>query len=426
MRSNHSFRPKLEGLEGRWVPATIRLTAGSLFVSNQVGALTVETTAVAGQLKITDNAKVVVVNGVGTLVSITGTNLANKITFTADLAGGNKQFPGNVLINSGNGADTVDLNGRVGGNATLLTGLGNDTVTSTVADVSIGGGLTFSDTAGLNTVALNGKNYTVGGNVSLYGVGVFDMGAGNTLKVGGAATLTSNQAAASTLSVLLGGDEVIVGKTLQITGGALNDVVSVTAKVSIGGSLTLNLRGGDNTFLLTPTAGGSGVNGSLFYSGEGGGDVAVFGADSSVSGNTTLNLGNGINTFVDDPLSLYSGDLTVNGDNDTNTVIVAGAVSGNFNNTLGNGDGNTTVFSGTVGGRFRYRLGSGTLGTLTLAPAVASTIDIDAIFGTGDSTFTLGPNVTLNGIVQGTGGAYTFNQGTAILAPTLIFLNYPA
>jgi hypothetical protein len=33
--------------------------------------------------------------------------------------------------------------------------------------------------------------------------------------------------------------------------------------------------------------------------------------------------------------------------------------------------------------------------------------------------------VTLNGIVQGTGGVYTFNQGTAILLPTLFLINYP-
>lgn len=424
MRSNHSIRPKLEGLEDRWVPATIRLVAGNLFVSNQVGPLTVETTAVSGQVKVTDNAKSVVLNGVGSLIAITGTNLANKINFVADIAGGNKQFPGNLLINSGNGADTVDLTGRVGGNVTLLTGLGADTVTST-GPVSIGGSLTYADSFGLNTIDLNGQDYTIGGNLNLYGVGTFTMSGAGKLQVGGAATLTATQSVANPLTVILDGTEVTVGRSLTITGGAVNDTVVVPAMMSVGGNLSINLRGGDNTFVLTPTAGGSGVNGSLYYSGNGGSDTVVFGADSAVAGNTTIELGNGINTFADSGTSLYAGDLTVNGGNDTNNVVVSGAVSGNFSNTLGNGDGNTTVFTGSVGGRFFYRLGNGSLGTLTLDPAAAATVDIDAIFGTGDSTFNLGPNLTLTGIVRGTGGVYTFNQGTAILAPTLYLINYP-
>src|SRR5262245_30344300 len=107
MRTKHAFRPTLEGLEERWVPATIKLVAGSLFVSNQVGDLSVETTAVAGQVKVTDNAKAVVVSGVGSLILITGTNLPNKINFVATA----KTFPGQLLINSGNGADTIDLSG---------------------------------------------------------------------------------------------------------------------------------------------------------------------------------------------------------------------------------------------------------------------------------------------------------------------------
>lgn len=425
MRSKHTFRPQIEGLEARWVPATIRLVAGNLFVSNPAGELTVESTAVNGQFKVTDGAKAVLVNGVGSLIAITGNNLANKINFLANTASGNQAFNGNLLIRAGNGNDLVNLSGRVGGNVTLLTGLGNDTVTSLSNDVSIGGNLTMADGLGLNVVDLNDRNYTIGGNATLFGVGPFDSGTGNTLSVGGSMTMTATVAAANPMTVLLGSLETQIGGMLSINGSTLADVVNVTSKLSLGGNFWLNLGNGDNTFVLTPTAGGTGVNGSLSYLGGGGIDVAVFGADSSISGNTSLDFGEGINTFVDTATSLYAGNLTLVGGNGTNTQVVTGIIAGNLSITNGNGDGNTSVITATLGGQFRYRLGNGTLGTLTLAPAVPQSIIIDALFGTGDSTFTLGPNLTLSGIVRGTGGVYTFNQGTAVLAPTLQLIDYP-
>src|SRR5262245_49384385 len=127
MLKKYAHRPTLEALEERWVPATIKLIAGNLFVSNQTAALTLETTATAGQIKITDGAKVVTVSGVGGLISITGTNAANTINFNADA----KAFPGNLLINAGNGADTINLEatnppGGIGGNVTVLEGNGDD------------------------------------------------------------------------------------------------------------------------------------------------------------------------------------------------------------------------------------------------------------------------------------------------------------
>ena len=56
MRNKAAFRPVLEGLEQRWVPATIKVIAGNLYVSNQVGTLTVSTTGTAGQVTVNDHA----------------------------------------------------------------------------------------------------------------------------------------------------------------------------------------------------------------------------------------------------------------------------------------------------------------------------------------------------------------------------------
>jgi hypothetical protein len=421
MKQKHSYRPALEGLEARWVPATIRLIGGNLFVSNQVGALTVATQATAGQVKVSDGAASAVFSGVGGLIAVTGTNKIDTITIDSTA----KAFPGNVLINALNGGDVLSLTGDVGGSATVLGGFGDDKLTIAGA-AKLGGTLTYNGGLGLNDLTLTADLQT-GANLITSGLSKLD-GAG-ALTVGGTASLVGNPAGATPLTVVPTGD-VTVGGAINVSGGGGIDTVSLMGKLSVGGQMSVNLRGGGiNTFVLDPTAGGSGVGGSLFFSGNGGSDVVVFGADSSVAGNTTLELGNGINTFVDTDTSLYGGNLTVNGGNGTNTVVAQGVVSGDFNNSLGNGDGNTTQFSGSVGGRFRYRLGNGALGTLNLFPAAAATIDIDAVFGTGDSTFNLGDGVnavTLTGIVRGTGGSYTFNQNLlATLAPTLILINYP-
>jgi hypothetical protein len=422
-------RPKcrplgLETLEDRALPAA------SLFFS--AGGLTVRGDNTPNNLVMTQT-------GAGDLqVSVNGANLGTfAVTgnLTVLMGNGNDTvalataagpgLAGNLSVSTGNGNDSIDLGGAFAGNVMLAAGLGNDSVTATGGDVTVGGSLTSSDAAGVNTFNLSGSNATIGSNLILSGVGTFSMGGGNTLNVGGTALISAAQTAATPLTVLFDGTAATVGQGLQITGGALDDVVSVTSMLSVGGSMGLRLGAGNNTFVLTPAAGGFGAGGGLSYIGANGVDVVVLGSDSLVSGNTSISLGDGINTFVDTATSLYAGDLSVTGGNSTNTVVMTGIVAGNFAVTVGNGAGNTTVFTGSAGGLLRYRSGSGTLGVLTLAPAVAAALTVDVTFGPGDSTFTLGPNVTLGGVVRGTGGSYTFNQGAAVLGPTLMFINFP-
>lgn len=421
MTRNKFARPRLESLEERWVPATIRVVNGNLFVSNQRAALTVETTAVDGQIRITDGAQVTTVNGVGTLISITGTNLANTINLRAEA----QAFPGNILINGRNGNDTINLSGTFGGNATILPGNGNDTVTSNNLDVSIGGNLTFVDTHGNNTFNLNGRNYDIGGSASLVGVGTFIMGADNTLSVGGTLNMTSTPVTTNPLTAQFNGLATNVGGSMFITARGQNDVVVITSELTVADNVSVNLGAGNNTFVLDPAAGGAGIGGRLSFLGGVGVDVVLFGAESQVFGDTTIDLGHGINTFIDTDTSLYAGNLTINGGNGQNTVIVNGMIDGNFSNTLGNGPNNFTVFTGSVAGKFRYRLGNGQNGILIIDPTVPQTVDIDAVFGTGSSTFVLGDDLTLTGVVRGTGGDYTFIQGLAELTENLLFINYP-
>jgi hypothetical protein len=251
------------------------------------------------------------------------------------------------------------------------------------------------------------------------------MGGAALLDVGGALTISRPGSSNVPVAVIIDSTATDIGGALKITGGLANDVVSITSQLSVTGATTVNLGEGNNTFVLTPAAGGTGIAGNLTYTGKSGADVEVFGANSLIGGNTSIDMGGGINTFVDTPTSQYGNNLSIVGGNNTNTAVVTGVISGGLSIKFGNGAGNTAVVTGSIGTKFTFRLGNGTLGVLTLAPAAPAIVNIDAVFGTGDSTFSLGPNVSLTGKVTGKGGAYTFNQGTAILLPSLVFKNYP-
>jgi hypothetical protein len=423
--TSRRFVHRTEPLEVRVLPASTSVSSsGVLTVNNPNGDLTVETTPVAGQIQITDLSGVVVLNGVTNKIVINGTNLGETIQFIAS-DGGNQDFGGSLEIKSLNGDDTIDINGRIGGNVKLTTGNGLDTVTTTIGDVTVGGSFVMTDSAGANVFDANGFDYDIGLAMTVNGVSVFSMGGGALLDVGGALTISKPGSSDVPLTVIIDTATTDIGGALKITGGLNDDVVSISSALSLNGSVTMNLGDGNNTFVLTPAAGGTGIAGNLTYTGRSGVDVAVFGAESLIGGNATFNLGGGINTFVDAPTSQYGGNLSIVGENGTNTAVVLGIINGGLSVKLGNGNGNTVVVTAAIGTKFTFRLGNGTLGVLTIAPPVPAIINIDAVFGTGDSTFTLGPNVSLAGKVTGKGGAYTFNQGTAVLLPGLKFKNYP-
>lgn len=423
MTHRQSHRLRLESLENREVPAAFASFSGGnlTIIGDNTGNNLALVQQAGGQIKVTNNAANLGTFAVTGNINVTMGNGADTVSVTT--AAG-KSLPGNLTVNAGNGDDLVDLNGDFLGNVNVFTGLGNDNVTSSTADVSVSGSLFFADPAGINVIDLNDRNFTVGGSLYASGVSAFDMGTGNTLSVGGNTYLAATTAFGSKLNAQFNGAAVNLSGSTLISGGSGNDVVIVTAVLNAGGNFNVNANAGDNTFVLTPAAGGA-VGGSLSYTGGAGVDVAVFGSDSVVAGRTSISVGNGINTFVDTPTSLYAGTLAIAGGNGTHTNVVTGQVAGNLEVTLGNGNGHTTVITGSVGGATRYRGGNGQLGVLTVAPAAAATINADWYFGAGSFTLTLGPNVTLNGLVRGTpGGLYTFNQGTALLG-NITFINFP-
>jgi hypothetical protein len=354
---------------------------------------------------------------------------AATMPLTVLLTGTTTTVGGDLAVTFGNGDDTLDLGGTIDGNVILKTGLGNDTITFNRA-AEVGKSFTVNDVGGETMLFdMNDRNLTIGGALSLSGVTTFDMGAANALEVAKAVKITAHPTASTALTALFSGTATLVGGDLKITGGFTNDVTSFTSQVSINGNLSIKQGQGDNTIVLTPSAGGSGIGGTFSTNGLDGVDVVVFGADAEIAGKTSILLGNGINTFVDTPTSQYGKDLTISAGFNTSTCVVTGQVAGNLSVTMApGGAGNTTVFTGSVGAgmKIKYLSGNdGTLEVLTLAPTAAVTLNVDVKFGNGDATFNLGPNVSLTGKVVGRGGTYTFNQGTAILLPSLKLINFP-
>jgi hypothetical protein len=411
-------RPALERLEGRYAPASVRAVAGNLLITNPVGPLTVSVLA-AGVVNVADSATNATFSGVGNLISVQGTNLADRVTLRSNVV----SFPGTVVVATFNGNDVVDLSGRFGGNVTVVTGLGNDAVVSTGAAVRVGGTFTAADTAGVNTWQLNGRSWTVGRDLTFYGLSAFSMGAGSTLRVGGFASLTAIQPVASSMSLVFNGALTFVGKTMSITGGSVSNLTSITSQLTVGGNLFVSQRGGAaNTFNLTPAAGGTGVNGNLFYTGGTGADAVVVGVNAAVGGNASFDLGNGTNSLLDGAGTAFSGDVTIFGGNDVTSVGLNGTIDGNLTLFAGNGT-NTVTVTQVPGGLFRFRGGNG---TDTLRLRGAGVYNLDAGFGTGTNTFdTDAAGLILNGTVAGSGGDNTFIQGAATLLPTLFLINFP-
>jgi hypothetical protein len=391
-RTNKSFRPRLEALESRWVPATIRVTSGILIVSNQVGPLTVAPQATNGAVKITDNAGSVTVSGVGSLIEILGTNLGDTINFTGNTAG----FRGNLIISSGNGSDNVTLKASAAGanvtngTVTVIQGLGNDSLT---LNDNIGGSLTYAEQNGNDTVTV-ATAAKIGSDASF--TGLQNLTLTGALTVGGNLTLT-NLSAAFPLKVT-GAGNLTVGKSLNVTAGSGNDTFAPTGQFNVAGSASFTFGSGNDTISLTPAAGGTGVGGNLSIQLGSGNDSVAFGANLSVAGNASLTVGDGndsITTAASAAGAGVAGSMNLNAGSGADSITVDNTVSGNLGVTLGNGDDTVTIGSAPSGMLF-WNSGNGN-DSVTFGDATQTAGQVWNVFmqfGTGNDTLTLAGNGT--------------------------------
>jgi hypothetical protein len=430
------FLPRIEALEDRTVPATYRLISGTLFVTNQTGDLTI--TGVTGtSVQVQDGAgPLLTFTGIGN-VNVTGTNLANKITFNTTA-----QFNGNFFVNGGNGNDTVEVSGgKLLGNITAMGGLGNDSFTFNQAGNTIGGNVGYSDTAGNDTLNFNGS---ILGSTTATGGNTINIGGGAAFNLAGNATFTNTGDGFPVVATVDGGGTGTFGKSLSFTTGSGADTVTFAAADTVGGTTNINLGHGANAFAATDTV----FNGSFSFTGGVGIDDVALNGVVKFNGNATVNTGDGDNTYALTSAFEAAGSFNLTAGNGNNAIgDFGGAVAGDLNVTLGNGT-NSFNLTGSTGGNLNFQLGNGdnTLSddaTATIAGKLrirsgngnnsytangVGTYNLDVVFGSGDDTFTYaGAGAVLNGLLDGGGRvtANSFVQGAATLSPTLVIANFP-
>lgn len=437
------FRPSLERLEDRYLPANVQLFHGALLISpgpsQSALGLTLTQTAV-NTFSVIDRGKALGSYGPVANVAITGGNGDDTVTVNV----GQFAYAGSLYANTGNGNDGISLQGAGGallGNVTLLTGNGADTV---ALNRSGGGAMTFGGAvrvlggAGSHTANLGnaGGPTHFGGSLDLVGFNNVSLGAGGADTLGGSVTVRSG-ANPFGLNVFVS-NRFFIAHDLTAIGGAGNDTVTFEDGGALGGNLTADLGGGRNEL----NVGGNGpavvVGGSVRYTAGDGDDTIDLANNASIGGDLFVDLGGGNNTmFFDQPLSV-GGNMSVNLGNGTNAWNggVNANVGGDLSVTLGNGNNHIVVYPRTtVGGTFRLRSGNGNTALTfnnSFAPAPVH-YRVDVLFGSGDDSFTLagglgGGSGSLSGTVDGGGriNGNVFDQGPSwALLPDFRLVNFP-
>lgn len=385
MRFVPHFRPKLEKLEDRSVPATVRFTSGILQLTNINSSTSFKITQTANNnFTVQDSGAPLAYAGVGKIV-VLDNNVGRSITL--DL--GTFSYSGSVQINSNGGDDNVCIisnGGKIGGNVTINTGLGEmdklQVGCGTGSGLMIGGSFRAIDTLGgsdeldLGNLTTTGP-LSIGGDVSVSGYNNIVVTETVPVSIGGNMTVAIGNPNSS-LSVFFGGNSgpgsgeqfTTVGGTLTIIGGNKNDQL-VTRNMTVGRDMIVSLGDASNRDSTSmaplnnkvqisvettdPAGGGLGsvitstttttIGGNFTY--NGGNNQDALDLEGTVfRGNVTLNFGN-----TTDPRLATAGDLSQNktcdklflDDRDNrNNLGNNGSIAGNLTiNALGAFDGAT-------------------------------------------------------------------------------------
>jgi hypothetical protein len=337
------FRLNLECLENRDNPSNLSATfanhtltitgetANTLTVEGNVGDATQFTISSSGT--DTFNSKASPYSSPTGVQNITFSLTGDNETVTFDNAVRAINLAGNLTINAGNGAHTINTaNLTVGKNFTISDGVNSSVVaTNNLRNLNVGGNLTVSGGSGTFLTQIertSAGNSIIGGNLSIsYGAGFAD-------------------AFISDLNV--GGSVTIIKGPKGSTGASGNiqffNVINTGFHSVIKGNVSISVVSGSELF-----------------------DVL----DYEVEGNMTLQTGSGevqtiFGAFRVDKPAVVEGNLTVSGTG-ANSLTVGGAslvtgliVGKNLSITTGTGNNALALNLLQVGGATNLLVGSGT------------------------------------------------------------------
>jgi hypothetical protein len=399
-RPQTAFRPRLEGLEGRDVPAQVNLTVSSLADSGPGTLRAAILTADAGS----PSDKFTIGFGVtGTIdlqsplpdlnnaIAIQGTGAGS---LTVEQAAGTSFTSAIVTVDAGRTASLAGLtiaNGSAGGIAS------NGTLTVTACTVSgnsafVGGGILNNSGGGLAVLGC-----LITGNTGVFGGGVCNFG---TVTVSNNSILSGNSASFE-------GGGVYNFSTLTVSGSTISGN-SATGLNSTGGGIfnyeLATLKVSNHSILSGNSAQ------------EGGGLLNIGTAtvrDSALIGNSAT-AGGGIYNFLDGKLDVVGSTLS------GNSAVEGGGI---YNDALGLLGGTLDVRSSTLTGNSAvdsgggiYNAGTATLQECTLSGNSAGSAGGGIFNGTSGTLTLKDSNVTGNPAPSGadlfTLGAVTLDDST--------------
>lgn len=439
------FQPRLEILEGREVPAVsaISFAGGSLSVRLDYRGGELE---LLGASATRDNNFRLRFNGVQVGspsgynvtggITVTGGDGGDIITLEPQAAGRSWRIPGNLTINPGNNADTINIqnsvqgSGFVAGTVSINTGNGNDRVflangnatdTFTVGKLFTlnGGNGSDSLTSASGSLALRGfaTVYSVN-NVNL----APDTGGGISM-VGMQISNPAQVAYDNSLTIDGTNETVAINGNLGYSSNERVDTVAIDG-LSINGSITMSLGNGTNTvdFSAKSTAA---IAGSILVTGGNNDDTLTLSDanPTTVNGSVRFSLANGTNEVTIDNTTI-EGDALFIGGNGNDIINIATisdvAIQGSLWASLGNDAGGVadrnelqlglnTVASATIGRGLTYYGGSGT-DSVTFEENSSVAFLAAVYLGAGQDEVSIAPGVSL--------GALKINFGSDIDAET--------
>jgi hypothetical protein len=348
------------------------------FGNTTTGSLTLDALArIGGNLTVNGGIAATSVNLAGTVggnvtyaaLPVMGLGASDWVTLEPSA-----QVGGSVLFRLGDGPNQVRLRGgTVRGNLTVTGTTGDDTVQLTEsADLTVNGSAAFNLGDGTNTVTGTGTHVIHVGNAFTYGGGVgndtFDLdGSGTALDVRGDARFTLGNARGFDANAA--NFESLTARNVTFVGGAGSDAVEVSGSLAVTGNMTVTPGTGENSF--TSNLLGSGTNtigGSFNYLGGMNGDAVSLDA-TTVGRNVTVALGESFGSGVaafstglhgPGAVTVYGGLKVTTGPTSDSAVQLARLYVGNGLTVLGGaGRNQVSLDDVNVAGSTLVDLGAG-------------------------------------------------------------------